>query len=288
MKPPPESYVQVLIEPGLPKSGRKKSTRSPSGKATTFQNFRFTRKGNSGSLVLQSGEESADPRGSKITVFRFAPKSGDYEAARKLVKQYSSTSQPLIAIASPGVYNQPDFRSILLDHHVEVFVEGEESFDIQDLAPWIAKLSQASTTPKRNQTSHRKSAEPILSATEPLELGQPLRDPDSGRLDARKIATLLGISLTDLATKVCGVTKQNLSQSPTSAGIQDKLADLEEIAGLLSWCGSEAKLKAWLKRPNRDFAPLNGRILSPVDLILMGRARSVANKVHHMLLGHPS
>ena len=88
--------------------------------------------------------------------------------------------------------------------------------------------------------------------------------------------------------KVCGVTKQNLSQSPTSAGIQDKLADLEEIAGLLPWCGSEAKFKAWLKRPNRDFALLDGKILSPLDLILMGRARSVANKVHHMLLGHPS
>ena len=288
MKHLPESPVQVLVEPGLPSQqqphGRR--PRSGSGRSKNFQAFRFTRKGTGGSLVLESKEESAGPHSSQVTVFHFAPKSGGLPAARKLVKYYSSTHQLLIAIASPEVYNRPDYRSLLLDHKVEVLVQEEDQFELQSLAPWIARIVKPDARGKR--TSPKKSSATVSAAAAPSDLIRSLRDPDSGRLDARKIATLLGISLTDLATKVCGVTKQNLSQSPTSAGIQDKLADLEEIAGLLSWCGSEAKLKAWLKRPNRDFAPLNGKILSPVDLILMGRARSVANKVHHMLLGHPS
>ena len=286
MKRRPESYIQVLVEPDIQNLGHPKGRKPTGGRVKNFQAFRFTRKGTGGSLVLESMEESAGPHSSKVTVFHFAPKSGGLTAARKLVKQYSSAHQPLIAIASPNVYNQPDYRSLLLDHQVEVLVQEENQFEVENLVPWIVKLLPS--RPKGKKTARTKSTEPAASATGPPDISRNLRDPDSGRLDARKIATLLGISLTDLATKVCGVTKQNLSQSPTSSGIQDKLADLEEIAGLLSWCGSEAKLKAWLKRPNRDFAPLNGKILSPVDLILMGRARSVANKVHHMLLGHPS
>ncbi len=286
MKQRPEFSVQVLVEPGIHGPGQPEGRKSPGGPTKNFEAFRFTRKGSGGSLVLESKEESAGPHSSKVTVFRFAPKSGGLPAARKLVKYYSNTRQALIAIASPEFYNQPDYRSILLDHKVEVLVQEEDQFQVQSLVPWIARLVMPGSPGKR--TSPKKSTATDSAATAPSDLIRSLRDPDSGRLDARKLAALLGISLTDLASKVCGVTKQNLSQSPTSAGIQDKLADLEEIAGLLSWCGSEAKLKAWLKRPNRDFAPLDGKIVSPVDLILMGRARSVANKVHHMLLGHPS
>jgi hypothetical protein len=108
-------------------------------------------------------------------------------------------------------------------------------------------------------------------------------------LDAREIATLLGISLTDLATKICEVTKQNLSQNPTSAGIQEKLQPLEEVAQGLLWCGGdEAKLRAWLNRPNQDFPLLEGKVPSPMELILRRHTAIVASKIRNLLTGHPA
>lgn len=126
-------------------------------------------------------------------------------------------------------------------------------------------------------------------ATDALDLGTALRDPGSGKLDARKIAKLYGITLADLATKVCGITKQAIGKSPTSAGIQKHLEPLEEIANLLQRLGgSSAKFRAWLNRRNREFAPVNGSPPSPLELILLGRSAVVAHYVHNLLTGHPA
>ena len=282
----PNSSVQVLVEPGLQKQVRKAYPQLRPGKAGAFQRFIFTRRGQKSHIVVDSGEEDAAPHQSQLTVFHYAPKVGHLKEARIQVKGYSKLRRPLIAVTSPSIFNQPDFRSILLDNNIEVLVENPDEFQIQHLVPWITKMFRSARAPK--PAAPAKTPTPPQSLSDPMDIGKRLRDPASGKLDAKKVAVFLGISLTDLATKICAVTKQNLSQSPTSAGIQEKLAVLEEIASLLSWCGSEAKLRAWLKRPNRDFAPLNGKILSPMDLILMGRAQSVAHKVHNMLLGHPS
>jgi hypothetical protein len=129
----------------------------------------------------------------------------------------------------------------------------------------------------------------LLSFGDSLEISKHLRDPNSGRLDAQKIAALMGISITNLATKVCGVTKQALSQGPTSGGIQGKLQPLEDVAMGLLWCGGDgAKFRAWLNRPNRDFPLVKGKTPSPLDLILSGHAAIVASKVHQLRTGHPA
>jgi hypothetical protein len=137
--------------------------------------------------------------------------------------------------------------------------------------------------PKRKPSTTKKPA------PDPLNISKRLRDNASGRLDARKIVELFGISSAELATKVCGLKRQAIQQNPTSAGIQEKLQSLEEVAQLLHWCGGDdAKLRAWLRRPNRDFPAMNGKPPSPMDLILEGHAAIVANKVHNLLTGHPA
>jgi len=115
-----------------------------------------------------------------------------------------------------------------------------------------------------------------------------LRDPLTGRLDANRIADLLGISRVNMA-RLCGVSMQRLNQSPASSGIQAKLQSLEDVAQALGWCGgSEIKLRAWLNRPNHDFPEVYGQKPSPLDLILLGHAKLVAQKVHNLRTGHPS
>lgn len=115
-----------------------------------------------------------------------------------------------------------------------------------------------------------------------------LRNPDTGRLDANLIADLLGLSLPDIA-RFCGVSKQSITHHPDSSGIQAKLRALDDVAQALLWCGdSEAKLRAWLKRSNRDFPEVDGKKLSPLDLILRGHAELVTQKIHNLRTGHPS
>jgi hypothetical protein len=115
-----------------------------------------------------------------------------------------------------------------------------------------------------------------------------LRDPGTGRLDANRIADLLGISRTDIA-RICGVSEKSLDQTPADSAIQAKLQPLEGVAYALLWCGgSMAKLHVWLNRPNRDLPMVNGKRPSPLDLILSGHAELVARKVHNLRTGHPS
>lgn len=116
-----------------------------------------------------------------------------------------------------------------------------------------------------------------------------LRDSATGRLDAIAIADLFGISRANIA-RLCGVSTQGIEQDSSSTAIQAKLQPLEDIAqALLIWCsGREAKFRAWLNRPNRDFPAMDGQKPSPLNLILRGHAELVAWKVHNLLTGHPS
>lgn len=216
-----------------------------------------------------------------VMVIPFA-KDADLDAVRKMLGKITTR---MIAIASPAIYNRPEFRDCLADRNIDAIVEEPEDFELEHLRDWISRIPEILTPAAKRKIKSSPSAAPA----DMLEFSKRLRDSATGRLDARQFTALLGISLTDLATKVCGISKQALAQCPTSAGIQKKLQPLEEIAQLLFWCGGdEEKLRAWLNRPNRDFPPVEGRAPSPMDLILLGHAGIVANKAHNLRTGHPS
>ena len=206
----------------------------------------------------------------------------------KLARQAPHVGHPTVAVVSPRLFNEPDLRQTLLAEYSEVLVE-----EAKDIAiPRFVEILQKSNRQALARSVGKQGKAPdaaVAAEAATTDLSARLRDAASGRLDARKISELLGITLTDLATKVCGVTKQALSQSPTSTGIQEKLQPLEEVALLLHWCGGdEAKLRAWLHRPNRDFPEVGGKTPSPLDLILRGHAGIVARKVLNLLTGHPA
>jgi len=273
--------IQILLEQGLQPRTRKSESDPAARRSSDFMAFSYTRKGrDAGCFKELRGTQDSVSAGCTVSVFGFT-KTAQLGRARKLVKQHSRPHQAMIAIASPAVFNDPEFRSVFTGDHVEVLMEDRNNFHVSHLVPWISKLLKA------------LAKDPPAPASKPafdsLDISTRLRDPASGRLNAAHFVDLLGISSSDLATKVCGVSKQAISQNPTSAGIQDKLQPLEEIALLLHWCGGDAaKLRAWLMRPNRDFPAISGKTPSPMDLILLGHAPIVAQKAHNLLTGHPA
>ena len=194
----------------------------------------------------------------------------------------------MVAVASPSIFNHPRYRDAIEDVHIPgvgVLVEEPSEFEVDQLGPWMVRILDV------GKVRERPARVPGVTASsfEPLDISVRLRDPASGRLDANRISDLLGVSKSDLATKVCGVSRQALGQNPASAGIQEKLQPLEDVAQALIWCGgNEAKLRAWLKRPNRDFPEVDGRVPSPMDLILLGHAAVVARKVENLRTGQPA
>jgi len=278
------SEIQVRLEEGT----------FPRGKAGNplvdgFRIVRFVRKSpDSGHYIadkLTDKFKTFDHRG--ITVFGVA-KPDDVERFVRVATSYVKERRPMIAVASPAIFNVPEYRDAIEGLHLPgaaVLVQDPLTFTTKELAPWLDRVLVAERGPKKKAAPAVKPVKPLPA---PLDVSARLRDPVNGRLDAGKISELLGISKSDLA-KVCGVSRQALGQNPTSAGLQEKLQPLEDIAQALSWCGGdEARLRAWLRSPNRDFPLVDGKTPSPVDLIMMGHAMIVARKVENLRTGHPA
>ena len=110
-----------------------------------------------------------------------------------------------------------------------------------------------------------------------------LDDPDSGRLDAGRIAEWLGISLTRLS-KAIGRSVQSVHKTPAAAGLQDPLAVLARIAtSLTTMFETREQSRIWLNAPNPDLDRV-----TPMSLLAKGKANIVADLLEDALLGHPS
>jgi len=277
------STIQVLVDSELQEHPLGGVAKVPHHGTHDYSVFQYSRKGGQiWGLTLTGHQERAG--GTTVRVFPFF-EPAEHSRVQKLIRSPGRQVRHMIIVASPKVFNQPKFRPTLDGDDISVLVEEPGKFQVKHLEPWIARIARSLADDKR---AGGGSAAPT-SFGDSLEISKSLRDPDSGRLDARKIGVLLGFSITDLATKVCGVTKQALSQNPTSGGIQEMLQPLEDISMGLLWCArDEAKFRAWLNRPNRDFPLVHGKAPSPVDLILSGHAAIVASKVHQLRTGHPA
>lgn len=279
------SEIQVRVEDGTFK--RAKAGPPP---VKGFRIFQFVRKSaTSGQFVAHiSTARATASEDNTITVLAVS-KGGDVKRFARIAKRYVKHGKPMVAVASPAVFNRPEYRDVIEGIHIPgvgVLVQEPDTFDVKQLAPWVGRILDAGKV-KRKTAPEVAAVQP--PAIEPLDVSARLRDPASGRLDATRISDLLGISKSDLATKVCGVSRQTLGQNPTGAGVQDKLQPLEEVAQALIWCGGdEAKFRAWLNRPNRDFPAVGGQTPSPMDLILRGHAGVVARKVGNLRTGHPA
>jgi hypothetical protein len=110
-----------------------------------------------------------------------------------------------------------------------------------------------------------------------------LHDPKSGRLDARRIAAYLQISLSSLAA-VTGRSVAAIHKAPAADSLQQPLAPMAQVISLLSAIlQSKGYVRTWLHIPRPD---LGNQI--PMRLILEGRAGAVADMLAAALAGQQS
>jgi hypothetical protein len=108
-------------------------------------------------------------------------------------------------------------------------------------------------------------------------------DPESGRLDGKRIAELFGIPLQAVARAV-GVTPSALSKRPTSRAAQKGLRELTFIwRTLMNVFGLEAKAKAWLHAPQQDLGDE-----PPLALLARGSAKDLGNYIRRAIAGEPA
>jgi len=83
-----------------------------------------------------------------------------------------------------------------------------------------------------------------------------VRDPVTGRIDAKKLAKALGVKQAQLA-RALGVDRRVLASKPTLPRIQARAGMLERaLAILVDYLGSEEAARAWFHAPNPN---LEGR-----------------------------
>jgi len=110
-----------------------------------------------------------------------------------------------------------------------------------------------------------------------------LHDPETGRLDARRIADYLAVPLTALAAPL-QVKVATLHKTPASPSLQEKLAPIAWIIGVLFliFRGRE-DLLAWLNSPHPD---LGGK--APLNFILEGKPATISEMLEATLAGQLS
>ncbi len=105
----------------------------------------------------------------------------------------------------------------------------------------------------------------------------------AARLNARRIATRLGVSLERLAPAV-GYTPQGLARNPTSERLQPALAQIAHVLDRLrALLDDERSAAVWLHTPHPD---LGGA--TPLSLVLSGRAQTVGVLLHLAESGQPA
>lgn len=218
-----------------------------------------------------------------VHIFRLRSSENVEKQLNKLVEESSRSGVNVLAIAEPKVVNNPRLQNMLLarerTRHMGVIVS--DNPDHMTLSELEASLKEWIPMWQSNVTAE-------LAHGPYLAIRQRLSDETIGRLDGIKIAKLFGLSTSEMGT-ICGVSKQSFHANATSKGIQEKLEPLAKVARGVLWCGGdESKFKTWLNQPNFDFPEFKGKQLSPLDLIRMGHAQVIADKVQNLLTGHPA
>ncbi len=113
-------------------------------------------------------------------------------------------------------------------------------------------------------------------------VGWDLRNPESGRLDAKQVAQFFGLPLIAMAS-LLHRDLSTLSKSPDGRPLQESLAVFERIAtALLRMTSSPSHAKMWLNAPNPDLERK-----APLEVIREGHADVVVELLEDMLVGQP-
>jgi hypothetical protein len=120
----------------------------------------------------------------------------------------------------------------------------------------------------------REPKKPVISPEQRFwkNVVESLHEPDSGRLDAARIAEFYGLPLRRLALFL-DRTPASVAKTPDAPSLQSDLAIFEQMAvHLMLLAGTAERARMWLNAPNPD---LDGE--SALRVILAGQAAVVAD-----------
>lgn len=122
---------------------------------------------------------------------------------------------------------------------------------------------------------------PLDSIQEVVQGTQDLRG-DDGNLSAKKVATLFGLTLRELAL-LLQRTPQAVNKTPAADSLQDALAYFERIARLRGILKDDASFRKWLRIANPT---LEGD--APLKLVQARQWQELADLVEDILTGSPT
>ena len=221
--------------------------------------------------VAAEGKEALDlMRASPADVILINVKMPDIGGDKLLeVLQKASPGVPVILLSGTGASPSEARR-------LAPTVVRTEPLDVRGLLERVGKVVGGAVEPKDR-------TEPWGSHSMAAHVVRGLHDPDTGRLDARRIADYLAVPLSSLAEAIAK-SPQAVHKRPASMSLQQKLAPIAWTIGALSLVlGSHETVRAWLNSPHPD---IGGR--TPIAFLLKGRANTISEMIEAALAGQPS
>ena len=109
-----------------------------------------------------------------------------------------------------------------------------------------------------------------------------LHNPDSGRIDASKVAAFLAVALPQVAAAL-GANYATVHKTPDAVGLQPALGPIKRSLGLVSRVTrNRREARAWLNSPHPDLEEQ-----TPIEVILRGRADAVVTLLENAIAGLP-
>lgn len=200
------------------------------------------------------------------------------EESLRLLRKVRAQSPRVPILVVTGGGSAATLEKVLRLGHVDFIKKPFETFELDHRLPLLVQRAE-----RGGETSIR-SPTPKAARAEPLVPGcRELHDPDTGRLDARRIADYLGVSLSRIAGAI-GRRYQSVHKSPSAESLQEVLAPLARIIEVLQqMLGERSSVLIWLNRPHPD---LGGR--QPLQTILEGHPDAVETLLENSLQGIPS
>lgn len=183
------------------------------------------------------------------------------------------------------------FREVDLDVSdlmLKPFTEPELAFRV-DRCIRAARRARSAAVRYAADRGELVLAPPMMSLAEPVSVPtagpspSELRDPNNGRLDAKRVAEYLDVSLKQVA-EALGENYKAIHKTPSKASLQPKLVPIERTVTILDErFGGRGRARAWLNTPH---PALDGR--TALDLILAGHAPVVSDMLEAAEAGLPS
>jgi hypothetical protein len=110
-----------------------------------------------------------------------------------------------------------------------------------------------------------------------------LHHPVSGRIDATRVAQFAAVTLPQIA-KAVGASYVAVHKTPDAVSLQGGLGPIKRSLALVArFTRSRREARAWLNSPHPDLGEL-----TPLDVMLSGRADAVVALLENAIAGLPS